>query len=143
LINLLNKNLATKKRPQEISNWIKSKKKDLVPSIKPGPYGQRFMAWWRLLQPSWRIDEDLLVRSATQGENWQGLRKGGTAGIFVVIMGLSWWIKSQLGERDPIAWTAVDDVWWVIQQMMNSTPALVSQKRTLEGKENDAQPKKK
>jgi hypothetical protein len=137
--------LATKKRPQEISNWIKSKKKDLVPSIKPGPYGQQFMAWWRLLQPSWRIDEDLLVRSAPQGENWQGLRKGGAAGIYVVIMGLSWWIKSQLVERDPIAWTAVDDVLWVIQQMMNSTPALpvVTQKRALEGKENDAQPPKK
>jgi hypothetical protein len=130
--------LATKKRPQKISNWIKSKNKDFVPSVNPGAYGKRFIAWWRLLQPSWRISEDLLVRSAPQGESWDGLRKGGTTGIYIVVIGLSWWIKSQLTERDPIAWTTVDNVSWVIQQMMNNTtsPGLKTQKRALEGTEN-------
>jgi hypothetical protein len=137
--------LPTKKRPQEISNWIKSKKKDSVPSVKPGAYGKRFFAWWTMLQPSWRIEGDSLVRSAPQGENWEGLRKGGTAGIYVVIIGLSWWIKSQFMERDPHAWTAVHDVSWVIQQMTISTPRfeLKTQKRSLEGKEKEDQGKKR
>ena len=95
------------------------------------------------MQPSWRIDGDLFVRSAPQGETWEGLRKGGTAGIYVVIVGLSWWIKSQIMERDPNAWTAVHDISWVIQEMNGSScSALKTQKRGLEGKENEAQPKK-
>ena len=137
--------MATKKRPQEISNWIKSKKKDLVPSVNPGAYGKRFFEWWRLLQPSWRIDGESFVLSAPKGENWEGLRKGGTSGIYIVVMGLSWWIKSQFMDRDPIAWTAVHDVSWVIQQMKNGSPspALISKKRTLEGEEKDGQRKKR
>ena len=138
-------NLATKRRPQEISNWIKSKKKDIVPLVKPGVFGKRFMEWWKLLQPSWRNDKDSLVRSLPQGETWDGLRKGGTAGIYTVVISLSWWIKSQFAERDPIAWKAVEDISWVIQQMMNSStsPASKTQKRALEGMENEEQPKKK
>lgn len=135
--------MATKKRPQELSNWIKSKKKDVVPSVKPGAYGKRFFAWWSLLQPSWRIDGDSLVRSPPQGESWEGLRKGGTAGIYIVIMGLSWWVKSQFTERDANAWTTVDDVSWVIQEMIVSTscPAKTV-KRAFEGKEKEGQVKK-
>lgn len=107
-------------------------------------YGKRFFAWWKFLQPSWRIDGDSLLRLVPPGETWDGLRKGGTAGIYIVIIGLSWWIKSQFIERDPIAWTTVHDVSWVIQQMMdsNSGPALKTHKHALEGKETEGQRKK-
>ena len=135
--------MATKNRPQEITAWIKSKKKDLVPSVKPEVYGKRLFAWWTLLQPSWRIQGDSLVRLPPQGENWEGIRKGGTAGIYIVIMGLSWWIKSQLMERDANAWTAVHDVSWVIQEMIMSTSSPVkTPKRPLEGKEKGGRRKK-
>jgi hypothetical protein len=135
-IFIYKQNLPTKNRPQKISNWIKSKKKDTVPLVKPGAYGKRFLTWWRLLQPSWRIDGNSLVSSAPEAENWEGLRKGGTAGFYVVVIGLSWWIKSQLKERDAVAWTAVDDISWVIQQMVNITtpPTLKTHKHALEGK---------
>ena len=98
-----------------------------------------------MLQPSWRIEGDLLIRSAPQGESWEGLRKGGTAGIYVVIMGLSWWIKLQLMERDPHAWTAVEDVTWVIQQMTKSASGstMKTRQRSLEGKEKDDHAKKR
>ena len=87
----------------------------------------------------------MLIRSAPQGESWEGLRKGGTAGIYVVIMGLSWWIKLQLMERDPHAWTAVDDVAWVIQQMTigASGSTMKTRKRSLEGKEKDDHARKR
>ena len=87
----------------------------------------------------------MLIRSAPQGESWEGLRKGGTAGIYVVIMGLSWWIKLQLMKRDPHAWTAVEDVTWVIQQMTKSASGstMKTRKRSLEGKEKDDHAKKR
>ena len=51
------------------------------------------------------------------GETWQGMRKGGTAGIYVVVMALSWWIKAQEAERDIEAWATIDDFLWVIEQL--------------------------
>lgn len=58
-------------------------------------------------------------------------------------MGLSWWVKSQFTERDANAWTTVDDVSWVIQEMIVSTscPARTV-KRAFEGKEKEGQVKK-
>jgi hypothetical protein len=41
------------------------------------------------------------------------------AGIYVVIMALSWWIKAletPAAEEDP-AWTAVEDLLWALAQM--------------------------
>jgi hypothetical protein len=110
-------------RPQEVSDWIKSKKKDVVPPINPAQFGIRFMDWWMMMQPGWRKDDThvvtslVLFRDTPQGETWQGLRKGGTAGIYVIVMGLSWWIKAQQTEHDINAWTAVDELLWVLQQM--------------------------
>ena len=54
-------------------------------------YGKRFMDWWRLMQPSWRTDGDGVspIRKTPCDETWQVLRKGGTSGIYVVVMGLS------------------------------------------------------
>jgi hypothetical protein len=81
------------------------------------------MFWWRTMQPSWRKEGDSLVRSAPMGENWQVLRKGGTSGIYIVVMGLSWWIKAQCAVHgsDINAWTAVSDLFWVIEQMKQVT----------------------
>lgn len=112
-------NLPTKCHPSQVSNWIKSKKKDVVPLVKPGLYGEQFMKWWRMLQPSWRngLEGDLLVRKTLEGENWQVLRKGGTSGKYVVVMALSWWIKAQHGAHNVNAWAAVSDLLWVIEQM--------------------------
>jgi hypothetical protein len=137
-------NLPTKYRPQEVSTWIKSKKKDVVPSVKPGLYGKRFVAWWNSLQPSWRNGGNSLGSSPPLGETWEGLRKGGTAGFYLIIIGVSWWIKAQGLERDDDAWLAVEDISWVIGEMMNvvTPPAATSMKRGLEEKENEARRKK-
>ena len=73
-------------RPQEVSNWIKSKKKDVVPSVSPAQFGSRFSDWWMMMQPGWRKDDVrslvmlVLYRDTPPGETWQGLRKGGMAG---------------------------------------------------------------
>jgi len=52
-----------------------------------------------------------------QDESWQMLKKGGTAGIYIIVVSLSWWVKVQHTERDADVWVLVDDLSWVIQQM--------------------------
>jgi hypothetical protein len=137
-------NLPTKYRPQEVSMWIKSKKKDVVPSVKHGLYRKRFVAWWNSLQLSWRNGGKSLGRSAPLGETWEGLRKCGTAGIYLIIIEVSWWIKAQGLERDDDAWLAVEDILWAIGEMMNivTPPAVMLMKCGSEEKENEARHKK-
>jgi hypothetical protein len=67
------------------------------------------------------------------------LRKGGTAGIYVVVVGLSWWIKAQQPERDDDAWYTVDDLSWVIQQMIRNMASgvPVPEKRARDEDEGD------
>jgi hypothetical protein len=60
-------------------------------------------------------------------------------------MGLSWWIKAQAVERDIDAWSAVDDISWVIgemKQQAKQVPAKRAHDDAEEG-EDEAQPKKK
>jgi hypothetical protein len=98
---------------------MKSKKKDSVPSIIAGTYGPLWTKWWEGLQPSWRAQEGgILSRNTPKEENWLLLRKGGTAGIYTAIIGLSWWIKAQTTEHDAQSWIMVNDLTWVIHQMM-------------------------
>ena len=129
-------------RPKEVADWIRRKKKDAVPLIHPGQYGNRFIGWWENLQPSWRKN-DLdtcfpLSRDVPNGETWQSLRKGGTAGVYVVIVSLSWWVKAQSLDRDVNAWSVVDDLLWVIQQMKRDLPPPPSPvKRAHSGDDND------
>ena len=78
------------------------------------------MEWWTVLQPDWRKDDEMSLvffRDVLIGETWQGMRKGGMAGIYVIIMALSWWIKAQKAERDAEAWSTIDELSWVIQQL--------------------------
>ena len=121
-------------RPQEVSDWIRSKKKDVIPPIKPAVFGKRFVEWWTVIQPDWCKDKVatlVFFRDIPQGENWQGMRKGGTASIYVVVMALSWWIKAQQAEPDAEAWSTINDVLWVIQQLNQKavSPTLVPKKR--------------
>ena len=106
------------------------------------------------MQPSWRLFQGAngplnLVCDTLKAEAWQGLRKGGTAGIYVVIIGLSWWIKAQRNKPDTNAWAAVDDLSWVIQQMSNASDSISStiQKRDCEdegeGEETEGKPVQK
>jgi len=123
-------NLSTKSRPHEIADWVRSKKKDVVPAIKQDVYGPVFMEWWGGLQPAWHQFQGAigpldLVCDVPKAETWQALKKGGTSGMYIVVMGLSWWIKGQK-ERNANAWAVVDDLSWVIRQMSDGQDSLAS-----------------
>ena len=112
-------NLPTTCRPEEVKAWIKNKKKDSPPDVDIDAYGSSFMAWWIAIQPTWRLANDSSFVYATPAmEDWRSLHKGGAAGLYTVIVALSWWIKAlPLADSSIRAWTAVHDVNWVIDQI--------------------------
>lgn len=79
-----------------------------------------------MMQPSWRNDGGTLLCEVPHGESWQTLRKGGTSGVYVVVIGLSWWVKAQHDKCDVDAWTLVNDLSWVIQQLKRDMSSTVS-----------------
>jgi hypothetical protein len=92
------------------------------------------------LQPTWRRNDSeaafSLSRDNLVDETWQGLRKGGTSGIYVAIMAISWWVKNV--GHDVNVWAVVDDLQWVIQQMKKDLPyQSVPLKRAREEDENE------
>ena len=59
-----------------------------MPVIKAAEFAAEWKEWWNTLQPSWRSDgsnQDCLADA-----DWQVLQKGGSNGIFIIIMCLSW-----------------------------------------------------
>ena len=96
------------------------------------------------MQPSWRGNGASLSRIVPQGENWKTLKKGGTSGMYVVLVGLSWWIKNQCTRRDTGAWALVNDLSWVIQQVKMDMGSVLSKKRTRGDAEdeNEHEPRK-
>lgn len=82
-------------------------------------YGRHFTDWWKGLQPAWRPrPSGGLSREPPPSEQWASLKKGGSAGLYVVVMALSWWVKSStvanLEEHAADMWYLVDDVSWVL-----------------------------
>ena len=145
--------MSTKFRPKEIQAWIKSKKKTDVPSIDPERYGTEYMAWWKGMQPEWRryMDTDTssngtLKRDTPADEDWSGLKKGGTAGMYIIVMALSWWVKAQTAGPDHSndAWSAVSDLSWVFHEInKNHSPGPRNAKRVHDDDEEDSKAKKK
>ena len=107
------------------------------------------MAWWKEMQPGWRYDatDGTLKRNAPADENSLILlKKGGTAGLYIVVVGLSWWVKAQTtGRSNGInAWSAVADLSWVFRQITEvNSPGNSSQKRARDDDKEESQPKKR
>ena len=108
------------------SGLDEEQKKTDRPSINPDNYGTQFMVWWKEMQPEWRnkMDRDssgTLKQDTPADENWQALKKRGSAGMYIAVMGLSWWVKAQttVSDHGNNAWTAVADLLWVFHQINN------------------------
>lgn len=106
-------------RPNEVAEWIKSKKKDVPREVDPDTYGSAFMTWWIAIQPEWRLaDDSSFIYVAPVDEDWRVLHKGGSAGLYTVVVALSWWVRALTPEVPSFrAWTAVRDVQWVIDEI--------------------------
>lgn len=84
--------LGCRHRPPIISDWIRyARKPNFRSEIKNlSNFIREFDAWWRVLQPAWRHDDDtdLLRRD---GEDWECLRCSGVNGLLSVLAALFFW----------------------------------------------------
>lgn len=132
--------ISAKARPEEVAWWIKRHKQPTsVPKVKVSEFGTEWNGWWGAMQPLWRhIDEGSpLSRDAPVTEDWDSLSRGGSTGLFLVVMALSWWFLGYTSaEPTNEFWSAVGDVTWVLETITNVLPIhSVGQKRP--GEEED------
>jgi len=114
--------LPTKKRPGEIGVWLKNGRRlqgNQMPQLKNiKDFGNRWLAWWKAIQPGWRGDE--LSQLVPSDPSWSQLLCGGANGFLVVILALAWWMQgntSSGGSDLPHLKTAVVDVSWTLAQL--------------------------
>ncbi|KAJ2911921.1 hypothetical protein MD484_g8491, partial [Candolleomyces efflorescens] len=120
--------MNTTSRPKAVQTWIRSHKKTLIPDIDLAVYPTQTLAWWKSNQPSWRIEgvdgmNPLgFKRTAAPDADWTTLSRGGTAGIYTVVMALSWWISRAGSEWSEELAAFVDDLAWVLGEMSRPDP---------------------
>lgn len=68
------------------------------------------------MQPAWRKGESL-EKSAPADANWMPLMRGGTNGLSVAIMALSWWVHAVTPPDTDLS-AAIDDVKWVLSEFV-------------------------
>jgi len=89
------------------------------------------MAWWIAIQPKWRLaDDGSFIYSMLAGEDWHSLHKGSSSGLYIIVITLSWWVKTlTLDDSHIHIWTAVHDITWVIDQVYKKVKPMLSRKK--------------
>ena len=92
--------------------------------VDPTKYGPSFMAWWSALQPAWRValpssesddGQALFTKNVPADESWATLEKGGSAGLYFVIMALLWWVQAVGPDSSDVgALAVIEDFYWVL-----------------------------
>jgi hypothetical protein len=110
--------LETTGRPNVVAPWLKSGRKyDTPPNIPDhAKYATAWWTWWITHQPKWHEAQKLL-RDTHKGEEWSQLCRGGSNGIFMLILSLSWWL-GVIGELSNDILKAIRDVLWVFDQLL-------------------------
>jgi len=99
--------------------------------MKVKEFAVQWKEWWDTLQPSWRSGgPELLHRDCPADADWKVLQRGGSNGIFIVVMCLSWWGKAATSPKDRELFNAaVDDVAWVLGNVSTSIHVSAGTKR--------------
>lgn len=91
-----------------------------APSIDVTNFGRQWKAWWAALQPSWRDTANWPFDRAISGdEDWCTLRWGGSNGVFLILLSLSWWWTQESGNTRQSANDAVQDVCWALGSIVH------------------------
>lgn len=90
-------------------------------------FSKDWWAWWRVLNPVWRVRDGELVREGTG--SWDNLRRPGKNGLLNIMACLKWWhgrLKSDLERED---WMRAQvDILWVLQSMLGYVKGLYSRR---------------
>ena len=90
------------------------------------------------IQPDWHKEElgdgnDFLSRQIPDDETWASLLKGGTAGLYTVVVALSWWIKQlPSGGTHTDIWRSVEDITWVLTEVTKTLSHSGGMKRSVD-----------
>ena len=92
-----------------------------VPSYREG-----WTQWWTSCQPPWRRGKGWPLPRVNEGTtNWAKMGTRGQSGLFLVVFSTVLWVYSIQSEEEWVEFDkAVDDVEWVINQVMESLKAL-------------------
>jgi hypothetical protein len=72
--------------------------------------------WWNILQPSWQSNGS--DRDCPADADWQLICCGGSNGIFIILMCLSWWGKAVTSPQNCDDFQAVvKDVIWAFEKI--------------------------
>lgn len=105
-----------------------------MPSLDVDVFGAALAEWWSGLQPAWRTAalEDGQLRDPSQfsqvlpdgGESWKTLKKGGTSGLYTVVLCIAWWFKSLAVDAivPPLLRSLTLDVTFVLDTIIASLP---------------------
>jgi hypothetical protein len=123
-------------RPPQVATWLSRRKWTMGPTIgsdigtraTPELWVGRWWRWWESLQPVDRVLflDDKMQRPETA--DWSEMATmHGNNGLLQVIATLFWWgerVEGRRRPRDPEQWNdfmeAVDDVTWVLDQLLES-----------------------
>ena len=127
--------LPTESRPTELSIWVKGRSlsPDRMPFITDtAAYGEGWIAWWIACQPAWRQGKGWpLPKERGDNVKWGKLGARGQNGMFLVVMSTTWWAASLKPTDDRGTFDgAMDDIRWVILQILEPLPATDAQRAT-------------
>ena len=113
--------LATNSWLDLVTPWIRwhANKKHEPVDVEQNNFSPQFCAWWTTIQPTWHIlPGGQYSRVVPDNETWASLWKGGSAGLFVIVMALSWWVWAAEDVVDQLDLCSIlGDLQWVIQQV--------------------------
>lgn len=120
--------LPTKGRPEEVGWWMKQKRPlSNAPVIDAGEFGAQWQTWWTAMQPEWRtLDAVWPFPHVIPAEgSWGRLEhSGGSNGMFLVVLTLSWWARAVSQPSDTKFNLAVKDVTWMLDAVNPNTMLL-------------------
>lgn len=101
--------LSNASRPPQVQEWTgyRSRAKTGIPTLSIDTFSVDVTQWWHSLQPTWWVtnakgcDPFSFSRDIPEGETWKGLKKGDSAGLYVIVMCLTWWYKSLQDDERP------------------------------------------
>jgi hypothetical protein len=91
-------------------------------------YGTEWVKWWTAAQPRERKTQQWpLSMDSTSDISWSKFPANGKDGIFLAVMGLSWWAAAVRSLDEVVFFEqAVTDLHWVVQELVRTRTTQIS-----------------
>lgn len=80
-------------------------------------YAAALMDWWQAAQPNWRGGGWPPRSDDDDNHDWAEMRRGGQNGLFLAVMGLSFWMKALKDKEDEDFTAMLNDVTHVLSRV--------------------------